>query len=593
MRCLWIIWLEGKTLIVKFGIMKIRSLRIQKFRSIDDSSIRIDQVLAIVGANNTGKSHVLRALNAFFNFSDEANSFASQEHAYSSKSRPRITVTFKDVEETDNVPSEYLRNDTLTIKFTYRWDRKTPTYEVDTANGTITISSEQFDWLMHGFRYIYVPINRSSDSAFSDEGGVAYKLLNSIVKQQIAKRNTLQPLVKSLYKKMEDTVLKNAVSKIKKYYPFNDDSDFQLLISDSDPIDIIIRNVTLELIESSQHNNLRNCGSGIQSAIYFAISLAASMNNGISYLVGIEEPELNMHPQAQRKLIESLLDTSRYPKTQFAITTHSTVVIDELGHQYIALCKKKKGDTRDIVTQIAQVGDDFWTKYQMVEERYTSFFEYKNSDFFFSDYIVITESPVDCGILDHVLKAKNLDTKNLGLAFIPANGEKNIKYPYAIAKELSIPFLCVVDRDAFQPYINDNRENSLDENGLPQYKNELKSSSPILDLIETSDKELIRDYFINGAYGNALAVLDRYSIVSMRFAIEMDLIACPSYIQHFYDKLAIPETSRTPRYLVTAAKKAIKKTDVINYVIDQGGVRNLPKSYKCIIKKVKEMIEQA
>ena len=39
-------------------------------------------MLAIVGANNVGKSHFLRALNAFFNYDDEKEAFLSQDHVY-------------------------------------------------------------------------------------------------------------------------------------------------------------------------------------------------------------------------------------------------------------------------------------------------------------------------------------------------------------------------------------------------------------------------------------------------------------------------------------------------------------------------------
>ena len=44
--------------------MKIKSIQIQKFRSIENASIQLNQVSAVVGCNNSGKSHILRALNA-------------------------------------------------------------------------------------------------------------------------------------------------------------------------------------------------------------------------------------------------------------------------------------------------------------------------------------------------------------------------------------------------------------------------------------------------------------------------------------------------------------------------------------------------
>lgn len=155
---------------------------------------------------------------------------------------------------------------------------------------THNINGETFEALTKNFRYVYVPIIRNSDATFSSEDGIAYSLLHAIVKQQISKRNTLQPLVNNLYKKIESTVFKTAIQKIKRYYPFDDGTEFQLQISNNDPIDAIIHDVTLELIENSQHNDIKNCGSGIQSAIFFAISLATSMDSDISYMVGIEEP---------------------------------------------------------------------------------------------------------------------------------------------------------------------------------------------------------------------------------------------------------------------------------------------------------------
>ncbi len=46
--------------------MKLTELHIQNFRSIVDSgAIPTPNILALVGANNSGKSNILRALDAF------------------------------------------------------------------------------------------------------------------------------------------------------------------------------------------------------------------------------------------------------------------------------------------------------------------------------------------------------------------------------------------------------------------------------------------------------------------------------------------------------------------------------------------------
>lgn len=570
--------------------MKIERIRIQKFQSIDDVSIRIGQVLAIVGQNNAGKSHILRALNSFFNFSDEQKDFLNQSHVFSSQSRPKIEIVFSDITKDDHILDQYLVSNKLTLRFTYRWDRKTPTYEVIKGREKQTISSETFQSLISTFRFIYVPIVRNSDSTFSSENGIAYTLLRTIVAQQVAKRNTLQPLVEKLYKKVESTSLETAERRIKKYYPFEKNTDFRLHIADADIIDTIIRNITLELIENSQNNDIRNCGSGIQSAIYFAISLATSMESSHSYMVGIEEPELNMHPQAQQTLIESLKNLKKYPNTQFIMTTHSTVIIDRLGHESIVLCRKVKGDTRDIVTTVSQTSEDFWGKYEMQEERYSSFFEYKNSDFFFSNYVIITESSIDSGIITHILEKSGIHPTETGITFIPANGEKNIKYPYAIVKELNIPFFCVVDRDVFQPYNAENRKASINERGVPTYRAELKTSSPICGIILDSDKQTLLEHLKSGRYEQALNVLGKYSIIVMRYAIEIDLLTCTSFFESFCDVLNVLPENRSPYFLAMEKSNVIKRLDIICAVLDRSSMRNLPTSYRAVIRKTRAML---
>ncbi|MCI7358435.1 MAG: AAA family ATPase, partial [Parabacteroides sp.] len=447
--------------------MKIANLQIQKFRSIDNATITIEQILAVVGANNAGKSHFLRALNAFFNYNDEKESFLSQDHVYSLRSRPKITVTFTDIQPEDQINPDYIYDDSLTIRFTYRWDRKTPSYDIIKAHHAQTISVDQFESLISHFRYIYVPIVRNYESAISGDGGIAYGLLKSIFQHQVANRNTIQPLVDRLTDKIKNTVFKSALNSIKQYYPLGN-ADFAIQAVNNEVVDLILRSVSLFLSENTQSNEINNCGSGIQSAVYFAISMAVAIEDNINYLVGIEEPELNMHPQAQRQLIETLKNPTKYPKTQFILTTHSTVIIDKLGHTSIVLCRKSKVPGRDVVTTATQILPNFWEKYSFSQERYYNFYQYKNSDFFFSNYIIITESPTDCNIIAALLSKCNIDIETRAISLIPADGEKSIKYPYALAKELGIPFICIVDRDVFLPYSENSRKESLGEDGIPQ-----------------------------------------------------------------------------------------------------------------------------
>lgn len=418
-------------------------------------------------------------------------------------------------------------------------------------------------------------------------------MLKQIFQQQTSNRNIFSSSERQLIKKVEGSIYQPTIGKIKQFYPFADEHDFVMRTQNADIIDLILHNVSLMLLEDSQENSLDNCGSGIQSAVFFAISIALSMTEGINYLVGIEEPELNMHPQAQRKLIDTLQKREKYPNTQFVLTSHSTVIIDRLGHESIALCRKNKGEKRDVITTVSQVSHEFLRNYAIDKERYYNFFDFRNSDFFFSNFIIITESTKDCKVVQHLLELNGIDTEDKGISLIPVDGERNIKYPYSIAKELCIPFICVVDRDVFQPYLNNERKQSLDKNGLPQYKNELKASSPIIDFISPNDKDSLILAFSQNDYKNVIKILDKYNIVAMRFAFEIDLAICPSFCNALYTILNVEEGKRNLATLLTEKSNVLKDFLTLNSALDSQGIRNLPKSYRQIIINVKNGVNSS
>ncbi len=60
--------------------MIIKSVEIHNFRSIRKAKFRFDQISALVGENNAGKTAVLKALNSFFNFNEEEELFLNKSY---------------------------------------------------------------------------------------------------------------------------------------------------------------------------------------------------------------------------------------------------------------------------------------------------------------------------------------------------------------------------------------------------------------------------------------------------------------------------------------------------------------------------------
>jgi putative ATP-dependent endonuclease of the OLD family len=114
--------------------MKCTLLHIQNFRSIVDSgAIPVPPLLALVGANNAGKSNILRALDAFLT----AGAGGVTEAAFYEKSKPVvIEATFSELTPDEQREfKQYLFKRQLVL-------RKEISLEMDAKSGKVKVSAE-------------------------------------------------------------------------------------------------------------------------------------------------------------------------------------------------------------------------------------------------------------------------------------------------------------------------------------------------------------------------------------------------------------------------------------------------------------------
>ena len=95
----------------------------------------------------------------------------------------------------------------------------------------------------------------------------------------------------------------------------------------------------------------------------------------------MEEPETNLHPQAQRELINSIKNTSPDEYTQVLLTTHSTVIVDNVDHKHITLVRKVKDEQRGFKSEVFKLKQSFFEDHNLEEFKYYQFHHYRNSDF--------------------------------------------------------------------------------------------------------------------------------------------------------------------------------------------------------------------
>lgn len=567
---------------------------IENFRSIKKCTVEIGDLVALVGENSSGKTTVLRALNSFFNFDIEKDGFENETHRYSNTSTvTRIEIRFTDIPDDPFFDDKKINNE-LIIRMKYSYSRRRRTLEYKNQNGYSTLSLEAFKNVLKHIQFVYIPNNRDYTQMQWSENGLLQRVVKAYLQRHTSARDTLSPMVRKAARNFERLGLNRIVSEIEKYYALNRDFAFNIGFSAAVDYSLLLNDIALKIDDSGNLFNIADTGSGIQSLTTIALYRYLAHLQHTNYILGMEEPETNLHPQAQRELINAFKSNPNNSReVQIIFTTHSSVILDEMDHDEIVLFRRVKDQNRQFRTTSRQLPKNFWDRYQLEEFKYYQFYRYKNSEFFFSRFVVVVESKNDAQVVKELLRQQSIDPDLQGVSFLSLDGVKNLKYPLFLLKELSIPHFIIVDKDFFLPYINGELNNSRDGSGFPKYKNEYKSANNYLinEMITNStDRNLLLQHFKSN-HSRALDLLVKYNIISMKYTTEIDLIASHTATSHYYSILNVPLNEQSPKELLTKRAKQIKRVDNLLEVIRRTPHKNLPNSYKRIKRVLGEKIK--
>jgi AAA15 family ATPase/GTPase len=299
-------------------VLKIKKIVIKNFRSIESMSIDCSNITTFVGANDAGKSNVLRALNLFFNDkTDHALPFQFERdyNIFSPKKEKRAKNIV--VELTIELPDTYIRADypsDIVWKKEWRADGK---YE----EGCFHYYSDKQDYpprsriplLLERIAFDYVPAIKDK-YYFADLQGKVYDILSTVAEKNLrASSLSFEDAIQSQLKELLSSV--SAV--------FNDSSNMRLPEN--------LRQIFENLEFNSNGIPLSRRGDGIKIRhIPMILRFIAEKSNsihkqGISHHIwGFEEPENNVEMTSCFEMANQFIEASKN-EYQIFITTHSPV----------------------------------------------------------------------------------------------------------------------------------------------------------------------------------------------------------------------------------------------------------------------------
>lgn len=532
--------------------MKLSQLHIRNYRSCRDVVIQLSGMQALVGANNAGKSTILRAIDLLFNPSttkvdqesfwncDESLEIRieglftdlndAEKAAFNSYLRPDDTLLIarrvkkKDSESGDEdskvdiaalcckkVPIvEWLQDNQISGANISQWWPNKDSFvlngvcfgdELGTAKPSVTdwkdkalkfigsnLQPGDFEdsWIENpqGYagvlkgslpQFIFVPAVRDlTDEAKASKTNPFGRLLYSIVsaitdEQKSALTAFLEEVRKKLNRSGGEDRIRNVVEMenrlnalLKEHMPCDLEIEFQ-----PPTLEVLLTTPKL-FVDDGFRNVAENKGHGLQRTIIFSIlrcySELLSGTTGQrtrSVIFGVEEPEIYMHPLAQRgirRVFRAIADHG----DQILFSTHSALLLDVAYFDEIIRVEQQVSNvenSKQVTSRVWQLPmqamiDDEKARHPSINptestmrELYSNAYHPNRAEGFFAAKIILVEGQTEQYALPIFAEALNINLDGLNVSIVDCGSKGPIDRLYRIFNELGIACYMVFDYD--------------------------------------------------------------------------------------------------------------------------------------------------
>jgi len=456
--------------------MKVTKFKIHNYRNLDDTDICLDdECNFIVGENNLGKSNLLSLFNIIFTsrafkFEDFKDPKLPIEVQFQLKLAPIEIGHFQDLFDLDDYS---LINITANQENT---DDNIVFYHTETS--TFIQPS-----VVKCINYIHYDSLRNPVAEINfDKGRGVGRFLRNIISQYL-KENGISDADFLDDKKVNELLgsINNKIIKIKSF------QDFGIKASTEDDAENLLSKIVV--LKDSKGDSFLKTGYGIQFLILVTLSVLEKLQairnqrgergifenekegtRSISLVIGLDEPEIHLHPYMQRSLIKYLNSVMNNNNPNFKELVKELFDIDEFIGQIIVVTHSPNillNDYKQIirfysekgVTKIIS-GSQFTLGEQLHKHLYLHFPFIKEA--FFSRCAIFVEGDSEFSCFPIFGKKLSIDFDDLGICVIQAGGDA-IHQLIELATKFGIQSVGITDKDdgSHPPILHNHFETNL------------------------------------------------------------------------------------------------------------------------------------
>lgn len=297
----------------------------------------------------------------------------------------------------------------------------------------------------------------------------------------------------------------------------------------------------------------------------------------------LDEPEVSLHPGAQKRLISYILDVIKKKKIQVIITTHSTTIVENLPKEAIKCFRKIENDLIAIEEQVLYQNAFLELEADIIDKKY-----------------IIVEDNLAKTIIEGILKAEGLSGL-LRVEFHPGGASNIKKYTILTYSKTKVTNRYII-------FDGDQKKDTIpDFSRIPEADKTVKYLKDIFKkAVDISADKIDWGIDANRKAGRVNTIQEKELILSyLEFfnnnvsflpqTIPEDIIYNEVRLKQFLGEEGFPDVSQEKD-----SKKKLKKisdimgqdVNALEYQLIYWFIKQKNSDYQCILKTLKNIIER-